>query len=80
MFSQFTVNAVLPFQAIYGNVLLPTLTGGAYLIASYDRNHVYELVCDSSSCTWNALPQDINEWCCYYPQAYFIDEETANCP
>jgi hypothetical protein len=76
----FTVNAELPIKAHYGNVLLPTLTGGVYLIAAYDNNNVYELVCDSTSCTWNELPQNINGWCCYHPQAVYIDEETANCP
>ena len=80
MFSQFTVPELLPFKAHDGNVLLPTLTGGVYLISDRDKNHVYELVCDSTSCTWNALPQNINGWCCYHPQAVFIDEETANCP
>jgi len=74
------VNAELPYKAHYGNVLLPTLTGGVYLISDYNKNHVYELVCDSTSCTWNALPQNINGWCCYHPQAVYIDEETANCP
>ena len=76
LFSQFTV----PFKASEGNVVLPTLTGGAYLIHSFSNNYVYELVCDSTSCTWNALPQNIDGWCCYHTQAVYVDEETANCP
>jgi hypothetical protein len=30
--------------------------------------------------TWNALPQNIDGWCCYHTQAVYVDEETANCP
>ena len=61
----FSVPAILPYSAWYGNNLLPNPTGnGVYLISrrwppfgSTESENVHELVCDKNSCNWNKLPQ-----------------------
>ena len=87
-----SVPALLPYSAWHGNNLLPTPEGnGVYLISrrwppynSTSSDKIHELVCDASSCSWNELSQGIygktgDDWCCYYPNAVYVNPEIANC-